>query len=220
MDRFLHVQYHIRNCGNIIGLEHVLSKYVHSNLNLKHRRWTNSHMALHHNARQTLRCSQLLGMREGPMSFMKNLLEQKKNALQHASISSAFYIVKRKILDVKNCDLVPCQYLPQNKSYNAKRELEKQSTIYHLIITLRHTMTVWTKERKTEDGKKKKKKKTKCIYLSPTHFSQRGVTTHCSILPCRNGNLDWCASSSYFSLPLTNNAQFHCISELLVIPTI
>lgn len=49
----------------------------------------NSHMALNHNARQTLRC--LLGMREGPMSFMKNLLEKKKCITAHICLINFLY---------------------------------------------------------------------------------------------------------------------------------
>lgn len=33
---------------------------------------------------------------------------------------------------------------------------QKQSNVHQLIITLRHTVTVWTKDRGTEDGEKKK----------------------------------------------------------------
>lgn len=54
--------------------------------------------------------------------------------------------LKTKMWNVSNT--VPCQHLPEDSGYNTERKLEKQSTIHQLIITLRHTLTVWTKKKK------------------------------------------------------------------------
>lgn len=145
------------------------------------------------------------------MNLMKILNKRTCGGAHLSCLCLIWHFLKLKMWNF--CNTVPVFRGQQLQSREG--ELEKQSTIHQLIIAMRHTVTVWTKE-----GQWMEKKKSSCIYLSLADSSQWVANPHCSILPCWNGNLDWCARSSYFSLPLTNNAQFHCISELLVIPTI
>ena len=83
---------------------------------------------------------------------------RKKNIReQHTSFLFAFHlrVLNLKLKMLNFCTTVPCQHPPQENSFNTERELEKQSTIHQLIITLRHTVTVRTKDRRTVDEKKK-----------------------------------------------------------------